>query len=195
MVTLEDLTEPQRAVLDAIVRGGPNPKRAFAWTEAVHLWETGHDAETIEEMVNAGLAVSWVLSGLLRYTLTPYAAALLEVHILERTTIVGEELSEDPYWAETSQEPRSVHLPKRRHEIRWPWMDEIEDPDWVDPSEEPEFLVDEMSGEEIELFAQLEDGREVSGIKITIDHRLKGAKGKPPGKGGAKQAKARRKAG
>lgn len=195
MVTLKDLTEPQRAVLDAIVRGGPGTGKPMACVELDWLETQGCTAVTIDELVAMRLVVRWDQCALGRpltpkVTLDPFASAIMGVHILERTTIVGEELSEDPYWAETSQEPRSIHLPKRRHEIRWPWMDEIEDPDWVDPSEEPEFLVDEMSGEEIELFTQLDDGREVSGIKITIDHRLKGAKGK----GGAKTTK-RRKAG
>jgi hypothetical protein len=193
MVEIDDLTAEQRALLDAIVRGGPDPRRAFAWTEAVYLWETGHEPGTFDELVGAGLVVAWDLSGLLRYTLTPYGAWLMGVHILERTTIVGEELSEDPYWAEVTKEPPPLHLPKRRHEIRWPWMDEVPDPNADDPVHGPEhleYLVDEVSGKEVELFTQLFDGTRVQGIKIRIDPKLKGPKGKAK-----KSAKPRRKAG
>lgn len=190
MVTLEDLSEPQRAALDAIVRGGDDPRKPTACVNLDWLEAQGCSPETIAELATLRLVVRWDRCKLgrpltPRVTLDPYAAVLLGVHILERTTIVGEELSEDPYWAEASQEPRSIHLPKRRHEIRWPWMDELEDPDAVDPVHDPEYLVDEVSGEEIELFTQLFDGTKVSGIKIKIDPRLKG-------KGGAKQAKRRR---
>lgn len=188
MIGLDDLSERQRAVLDAIVRGGDDPKRALAWVKWADLFDEEFAPDDMDRLVEMHLIAEWMLAGELCYTLAPYGAWLMQVHVLERTTIVGEELSEDPYWAETSQEPRSIHLPRRRHEIRWPWMDELEDPDAVDPVHDPEFLVDEVSGEEIELFTQLDDGREVSGIKIKIDRRLKG-------KGGAQAKPKRRKAG
>lgn len=187
MVQIGDLTEPQRAALAAIVQG------RLAWSPLGELKAAGH-GEAIEELIGLKLVDRWgePYVGHIpedRVTLNPYAAWLLKVHILERTTIAGEDLSEDPYWAETSQEPRSIHLHGRRHEVRCPWMDEFEDPYGVDPNREPEFLMDAVSGEEVKLFTQLEDGRETSGIKIKIDPKLKGAKGK----GGAKQK--RRKAG
>lgn len=188
MVEIGDLTEPQRAALAAIVQG------KLAWSPVAELQAAGHE-EAIEELVGLKLVDRWgePWVGRIpedRVTLNPYGAWLLKVHILERTTIAGEDLSEDPYWAETSQEPRSIHLPRRHHEVRCPWMDEIEDPYGVDPNREPEFLMDAVSGEEVKFFTQLEDGREVGGIKIKICPKLKGAKGK----GGAKQPK-RRKAG
>jgi hypothetical protein len=173
MIGLDDLSEPQRAVLDAIVRGGDDPKRPMACVETFWLVSAGHNQLVLDELVNLGLAAEWMLAGVLQYTLTPYAAWLLKVHILERTTIVGEELSEDPYWAETSQEPRSIHLPKRRHEIRWPWMDELPDPKSLRKSGE---VMRDEDGEPVKVL----------GMEVPVDRRLKG---------GAKQAKARRRAG
>lgn len=199
MVALEDLSETQVFTLAAIVRGGDDPRKPMACVEVGWLKDAGCPLAAIDELVALRVVVLWEQDKLgrpltQRVTLTPFGAWLLGVHILERTTIVGEELEETPYWAELDREPAPLHLPKRRHEVRWPWMDELPDPDAVDPVHGPEFLVDEVSGKEIELFTQLFDGREVAGIKIKIDPKLKGAKGKGA-KGKAKAQPKRRKAG
>lgn len=163
MVRSEDLSGEQRAVLDAIVAG------KLAWSSEIeitlHLGCLDPDEllRVLGEVVGLGLVVPWVLYGETQYTLTPWGAVALDVHILERTVIVGEELEEDPYWAETTQEPRSIHLPKRRHEIRWPWMDELPDPETVKRS--GEVLCDE-DGEPVTVL----------GMPVPVDPKLKGAK-------------------
>ena len=174
MVRLDDLSAEQIFALAAIVKG------KLAWSSAAEMEDAGVAADTIEGLVGLGLVDRWgqPYVGHIaedRVTLNPYAAWLLEVHILERTSIVGDELSEDPYWAETSQEPRSIHLPKRRHEIRWPWMDEVPDPKSLRRAGE---VMRDEEGEPVKVL----------GMEVPVDHRLKG-------KGGAKQPKARRRAG
>lgn len=167
MVQIGDLTEPQRAALAAIVQG------RLAWSPLGELKAAGH-GEAIQGLIALELAVMWgePYVGHLpedRVTLTPFGAWLLRVHILERTTINGEELSEDPYWAELDRQPSPIHLPKRRHEVRCPWMDELPDPDSV---KRPGEVMRDEDGEEVRLM----------GMTVPIDRRL--AKGK--------QAKAKR---
>lgn len=176
MIGLDDLSETQLAALDAIVRGGDDPRNPTACIEVSWLEDAGCPLTVLDELVAMKLVVLWDQCKLgrpltPRVTLDPYAAVLMQVHILERTTIVGEELSEDPYWAETSQEPRSIHLPKRRHEIRWPWMDELPDPKSVRKSGE---VMRDEEGEPVLLFGQ----------QVPEDRKLKG-------KGGAKTKRRR----
>lgn len=167
MVQIGDLTEPQRAALAAIVRG------RLAWSPVDELLAAGH-GEAIEQLIALELVVRWGKPhvGYLpeeRITLHPFGAWLLQVHILERTILEGEELREEPYWAEKAREPASIHLPKRRHEVRCPWMDELPDPDSV---KRPGEVMRDEDGEEVRLM----------GMTVPIDRRL--AKGK--------QAKAKR---
>jgi hypothetical protein len=159
MVEIGDLTEPQRATLAAIVQG------KLAWSPMAELQAGGH-SEAIEELISLGLAARWgePWIGHLpedRVTLTPFGAWLLDVHILERTTIDGEDLSEDPYWAETSQEPRSIHLPRRHHEVRCPWMDELPDPKSLRKSGE---VMRDDEGEPVKVMGRV----------VPIDPKLKG---------------------
>jgi hypothetical protein len=167
MVRREDLTEAHRAALAAIVSS------PLAWSPASDLWRNGH-ADALAELIALELVVPWQIGPTLHYTLTPYCASVVvERHILERMTIIDGELEEDPYWAELDREPAPLHLPKRRHEIRWPWMEEIEDPRAERPDE---VLMDEASGNPVLMFGQT----------VKIDPKLKGK-----GKGGAKQRKRR----
>jgi hypothetical protein len=149
------LPEAQRAVLDAIIAGG---SLRLAWMPAGELVGAGHDPDVIEGMTRAGLVVEWMLAGVVQVTLHQHAAWLMQVHILERTSIIGEELEEDPYWAELTKEPQSLQLPRRRHEIRYPWMDEFADPESV---KGPQVLEDD-EGEPVL----------VMGRPVPIDRRL-----------------------
>ena len=173
MVEIGDLTAEQRALLDAIIRGGPDPRRALAWSLVAALELAGHAVATIDGLASLDLVARWQAPEGPCLTLSPYGAWLVGVHILERTTIVGEELSEDPYWAETTKEPPALHLPKRRHEVRWPWMDEVPDPTTVRRQ-----VLEDEEGEPVKIMGQV----------VPIDRRLAKAKG-------GKAARARRRAG
>lgn len=130
-------------------------------------------AKPLGELVSLGVVVEWTLAGKLQYTLSEHAAWMMQVHILERLSIRGEEIEEDPYWAELTKEAPPLHLPKRRHEIRWPWMDEVPDPKSLRRAGE---VMRDEEGEPVKVL----------GMEVPVDHRLRGA---------AKQAKARRRAG
>lgn len=171
------LPEKHLAVLEAIVRGGPRPKDALAWVKWSALVDEEFAPDDMDRLVEMGLIAEWMLGGELHYTLAPYGAWLMQVHILERLSIRGEEIEEDPYWAELDREPAPLHLPKRRHEIRWPWMEELPDPKTI--RRHGEVMRDE-DGEEVRVMGRV----------VPIDPKLKGAKGKKS----AKQPK-RRKAG
>ncbi len=166
MVRSEDLTIAQREALDAIVLG------KLAWSPAVGLFAEGHDIATLEQLVSLGVAVWWSLCGEMQITLTPYGASVMRVHIIERLCVIGEELEEDPFWIDIIREASSVVLPKRRHEIRWPWMDELPDPKSLRKSGE---VMRDEDGEPVKVL----------GMEVPVDQRLKG-------KGGAKQPKRRR---
>lgn len=172
------LSPDQLMVLGMIIRGN------LAWSSEDEMVvaamvmgcpEYEDVAKPLAELVTLGLVVEWTLAGKLQYTLAEYAAWMMQVHILERLSIRGEEIEEDPYWAELTKEAPPLHLPKRRHEIRWPWMDELPDPKSV--KRHGEVMRDE-DGEPVLIF----------GRPVPEDPKLRG-------KGGAKQAKARRRAG
>lgn len=165
MVRSEDLTEAQREALNAIVLG------KLAWSPAADLFADGHDVSTLEQLVSLDLAVWWPLGGSLQITLTPYGASVMRVHIIEKFSIIGEELEEDPFWIDIIREASSIVLPKRRHEIRWPWMDELPDPKSLRRAGE---VMRDEDGEPVKVL----------GMEVPVDHRLRG---------GAKQK--RRKAG
>lgn len=162
------LSPEQLMVLDAIIAGG---SLRLAWMPMAELVGAAHSPDVIEGMVQAGLVVEWMLVGEMQVTLSEHSSWLMQVHILERLSIRGEEIEEDPYWAELDKEAPSLHLPKRRHEIRWPWMDELPDPKSVRRAGE---VMRDDDGEP----------RQVMGRVVPIDPKLKGAKG--TGKGGAK---------
>ncbi|AGA28409.1 hypothetical protein [Singulisphaera acidiphila] len=171
---LAELPGPQRAALDAIVAGG---SLRLAWLPVSELVEAGHTPAVLDALVRSGLAAEWSLAGVMQLTLSAYGAWLLGVHILERLSMRGEELEEDPYWAALSKQAPPLRLPKRRHEIRWPWMEEILDAKSLPrQANSPEFLVDDATGKPMLLF---------DGIKVVIDRRIK----RP------KPSRARRKAG
>lgn len=163
------LSPEQLAILDAIIAGG---SLRLAWMPMAELVGAAHSPDVIEGMVRAGLVVEWFLVGEIQATLSEHAAWMMQVHILERLSIRGEEIEEDPYWAELDKEAPPLHLPKRRHEIRWPWMDELPDPKSVRRAGE---VMRDEDGDPVKVL----------GMTVPVDHRLRG-------KGGAKQPKRRR---
>ncbi len=168
MTTLDDLSDDQRAVLASIVAG------KLAWTL---ITET---TEAITSLVGLGLVERWTARGIDAVTLTPWGAWIMGVEIIERVKIVGDEIEEDPVWVEKPAAPRQLRLPRRQHEVRFPWMEVFED-----PLPGPEFLVDEESGKPIELFARMFDGEWIGGVRVKIDRRMKGkkkARGGPKGR-------------
>jgi hypothetical protein len=175
MTTLEELSDDQRAALAAIVGG------RFAWTPVV---EMAGSADTLATLVTLGLAARWTARGIDAVTLTPWGAWVMNVEIIERVRIVGDELEEDPVWADRPAVPPRLRLPRRAHEVRFPWMETFPDPL---PGPE-EYLIDEASGKPLELFAKLFDGEWIGGVKVKIDRRIRRAKK-------AKAGKARRRAG
>jgi hypothetical protein len=201
------LTAPQQSLVAAIVAG------KLAWSGIADLATAGHAPETLAELEGLGIVERWGEPHVGRMaeatvTLSPWGAWVRGVEIVERIEIRGEELEEDPVWAERPAAPRRVVLPRRAHETRFPWMEAF-----PDPLPGPEVLVDEVSEEPVKMFAGAESGDTIDepshlkgglsslpaskGVPVRIDRRLaKKAKANKGTKAKAKKpSKSRRRAG
>lgn len=188
------LAEAERALLRAIIDG------RLAWSYWSALALAGHAVETAAALEVAELVTCWRLPDGHALTLTSWGACVCGVWIVERVIVLGEELEEDPRWAELRVDddgvaipPPPLRLPKRAREVRYPWPDEL-----PDPKAKPAWLIDQESEKPVVLFegpkeAEPEpkpEGKTLAGgigldrqrgHRVKIDPKL--AKGKPRRRG------------
>jgi hypothetical protein len=202
-----ELSEAERAVIAAIMAGEK------AWSNIEGLARAGHELETIAGLMIEGIGARTWLDNWNHpddgpcVTLTSWGASQwAELHretleLAERPATVkrGEKpgkpltpaekqkrdddrilTSRVVFWVEGGEAPPAKR--KRLVEHRAPLPELVR-------AREPEFLVDEVSGQMVELFTKLFDGTKVQGIKVKIDPKLKGNGGK---KAKGKAAKRRR---
>ncbi|AGA28720.1 hypothetical protein [Singulisphaera acidiphila] len=107
------MTDPELAALEAIVAA------PLAWSPIADLKLLGHTPETLAGLQALGLVEPWGSAADLVWTLTPWGATVLEVVIIEHGP------NEVPRWSQPWNAPRFVRVPRHRHEMRWPWMEEL----------------------------------------------------------------------
>ena len=186
-----DLSDDERRLIEVIVAGEK------AWSKVKTLESTGHSLEAIADLIlrkilepwdhpDDGDSVTLAPLGVYLWTETlELAERPLTIHRLKREfnkVVKVCERERVNFWIEGAR-------PEKQRRKRC-----VEDYGMMatlvrDKAAEDEVVVDEVSEEPVELFAGLFNGTKVKGIKIKIDPKLKGVKGK----GGAKQK--RRKAG
>lgn len=190
-----DLSDDERRLIEVIVAGEK------AWSKVADLARAGHTLETIAALLLREILEKWdhpddgetvTLAPLGVYLWTEsleLAERPLTIHRLKREygkVVKVCERERVNFWIEGAKPEKQRR--KRRVEDYGMMAALVRDKEAED-----EVVVDEVTEEPVELFAGLFNGTKVKGIKIKIDPKLKGAKG--TGKGGAKQAKARRRAG
>lgn len=190
------LSDAEHAVIASIMSGDK------AWSKVGDLVKAGHDLETIADLMlgkeamlerwdhpEDGETVTLTTWGAYQWplimdeTLELAERAVLLMRPKGKTPLTPQQLkqledercllSRVPFWVEGNQGDVPAKRRERLKEYRDPLPELV-----VDPCV-PEYLADEVTGEDFELFTQLFDGTKVKGIKIKIDKRLKGAKQQP----------------
>ena len=190
-----DLSEAERRLIAAIVAGEK------AWTKVEALAEGGHSLETIADLMLRKILEKWDHpDDHDSVTLAPFGAYVWEA--LKMETL---ELAERPCTVRRKKRVHGkvvkVHETERvnfwveggkpdRRRRKW----HVEDYGLMaelvrDRSADPELMLDEVTGDPVELFTRLFDGTKVKGIPVKIDPKLKGVEG-----GAKDKPKARRRA-
>ena len=199
-----DLSDDERRLIEVIVGGEK------AWSKVKALEAAGHSLETIADLMLREILEKWdhpddgdsiTLAPLgawiwerLRAETLELAERPITIHRLkrERGEVVQVRESERVnFWVEGARPDKRR---TRRHVEDYGLMAALV----RDKADGPELVVDEVSGNPIELFMGLFNGVKVKGIPVVVDRRVKGkpkGKARTKGKGGAKQPKARRRAG
>ncbi len=149
---LSSLNPSERAAVDAIIAG----KVGWAWTLALEA--AGHTETVLAALEAGGWLVRWPLAVGVAWTFTPIGARWAEVELYEARD------GQWPAWVDSPAPVRKLHAAKHAHEVQLLWPELV-----VDPLPGPEFLVDEVSGEVLRLFA---GATGTGGVPVRIDPRL-----------------------